>query len=110
MVGVYTVQCTVHCKNASVMVKTVTEITVYVKLRNKNRKEDDDFVFSHWKLPHTAKICTVPKIRNKYSQKTNCDATISVTIFMFQWAIVYISTIGLPILLQKNRWTDHGIL
>ncbi len=35
---------------------------------------------------------TIPKIRNKYSQKRNCAVTVPI----------------LPILLQENMWTDSG--
>jgi hypothetical protein len=51
---------------------------------------------------------TIPKIRNKYSQKRNCTASV---IFHIHASVsdLYIPRIGLPILLQENMWTYPGI-
>jgi hypothetical protein len=51
---------------------------------------------------------TIPKIRNKYSQKRNCAASDPIsTSCLCEW-FIYIPTIGLPILLQENMWTNPG--
>ncbi len=38
-----------------------------------------------WLWPHCKD--TIPKIRNKYSQKRNCTATVPILTFMFLWEI-----------------------
>jgi hypothetical protein len=40
---------------------------------------------SHDRIPHCKD--TIPGIRNKYSQKRNCAATVPISPFMCQWAI-----------------------
>jgi hypothetical protein len=58
--------------------------------------------------PHIQCKDTIPKIRNKYSQKRNCEASVTISTLMYLWGIyTYIPTIGLPILLQENMWTQN---
>jgi hypothetical protein len=58
-------------------------------------------------LGHTAKT-QYRKIRNKYSQKRNF-AGLSPNFHIYvSVRDLYILTIGLPILLQENVWTDPG--
>ncbi len=49
---------------------------------------------------------TIPKIRNKYSPE-GIVSLVPISTVMCLWAIY--PRIGLPILLQKNIWTDPGI-
>ncbi len=53
---------------------------------------------------------TIPKIRNKYSQKKNYVASVLISTFMCDVSVsdLYIPTISLPNLMQKNMWTDPG--
>jgi hypothetical protein len=51
---------------------------------------------------------TIPKIRNIYShEKELCDLSPYVHIHV-SVSDIYIPTIGQPILLQENMWTDPG--
>jgi hypothetical protein len=43
------------------------------------------FFLYMWCRPHCKD--TIPKIRNKYSQKRNCAATVPIPTFRFLWAI-----------------------
>jgi hypothetical protein len=46
----------------------------------------------------------LPKIRNKYPQERNGAATAYINVSVSD---LYIPLIGLPILLQENRWTNR---
>ncbi len=48
---------------------------------------------------------TIPKIRRKKFAEKELRTTISIPISVSD---LYIPTIGLPIVLQENRWTDGG--
>jgi hypothetical protein len=50
---------------------------------------------------------TIQQIRNKYSQKSNCAATVP-NFHIHILYTVYIPWIGMPILLQENMWADPG--
>ncbi len=56
-------------------------------------------------LPHCKD--TMMKIRNKYSQKRNCEANSNSYIHV-SLSDLYIPLIGQPILQQDNRWTERG--
>jgi hypothetical protein len=52
---------------------------------------------------------TIPKIRNKYSQKRKLGGlSPSQSYIHVSMGDLYIPTMGLPILLQENRFTDPG--
>ncbi len=44
-------------------------------------------VLCHFSFPALQRHYSIPKIRNKYSQKWNCSASFPVPIFMFRCAI-----------------------
>jgi hypothetical protein len=45
---------------------------------------------------------------NKDSQERNCAATIPNSYIHVSVSDLYIPLIGLPILLQENRWAERG--
>jgi hypothetical protein len=49
----------------------------------------------------------IPKIRHKYSQKRNCAAPVQIPTNYVLVRGLYIPLIGLPILLQDNRWPER---
>ncbi len=51
---------------------------------------------------------TIPEIQNKYSQKSYCSASVPIIHIYVSVSDLYITMIGLPILLQENMWTDPG--
>ncbi len=51
---------------------------------------------------------SIPKIRNKYSQKRKLAASVPIFHIHVSVRDLYISTIGLSILLQENMWADPG--
>ncbi len=88
---------------------------IYAQYKNAGAVMLTIFNFSHrqnsWKFLHLRRLLLqymcilhckepMPKIQNKYYQKTNCVATVLIFTFMCLWAI-YIPTIDLPILLQE---------
>jgi hypothetical protein len=50
----------------------------------------------------------MPQIRNKYSQQEELRGHSSNFHIHVSVSDLYIPTIGLPILLQENMWTDPG--
>jgi hypothetical protein len=52
---------------------------------------------------------TTPKILNKYTPRKGIAQPQSQFPHLVSVSLLYIPTIGLPILLQKNKWTDQGI-
>jgi hypothetical protein len=58
-------------------------------------------------LGHIAKT-QYRKIRNKYSRNRNCAGLSPNFHIHVSVRDLYIPTIGLPILLQENVWTDPG--
>ncbi len=66
-------------------------------------------------MPRTAILQTLhckdtkPKIRNKYKKKELCGLSPNFHIHL-SVNDLYILTIGLPIVLQENMWTDPGNL
>ncbi len=53
---------------------------------------------------------TIPKIRNKYSQKRNCAGRSPNFHIHVSVRDLFFPTFGLPILLKENVWTDPGNL
>jgi hypothetical protein len=51
---------------------------------------------------------TVPKIRNKYFSEVKLRGLVPSFHIHISLSDLYILRIGLPVLLQQNRWTDLG--
>jgi hypothetical protein len=49
---------------------------------------------------------TIPNIRNKYSQKRYCTASVPNFHIHVSVSYLYISSVSVPILLQENVWND----
>ncbi len=78
-------------------IRTLIKIHIFKVPRSKSTVRNTETVF--WDV-HCKDI--IPKIRNKYSQERNCVAQ-SQTYIHVSVSDLYISTIGLPILMQENR-------
>ncbi len=58
------------------------------------------------KFFHIHKLPSHCKTQYRKFETNICVASVPISTFMRLWAILYITTIGLHILLQENMWTD----